>query len=29
LLVYDNTGHGVPAEQPERFHRDVLEFLTN
>jgi pimeloyl-ACP methyl ester carboxylesterase len=29
LLVYDNTGHGVPAEQPERFHRDVIEFLTS
>jgi pimeloyl-ACP methyl ester carboxylesterase len=28
LIVYDETGHGVPAEQPERFHRDVLEFLT-
>jgi pimeloyl-ACP methyl ester carboxylesterase len=28
LLVYDDTGHGVPAEQPERFHRDVIEFLT-
>jgi pimeloyl-ACP methyl ester carboxylesterase len=27
LLVYDNTGHAVPVEQPERFHRDVLDFL--
>ena len=28
LVVYDNTGHGVPVEQPERFHKDVLDFLT-
>jgi pimeloyl-ACP methyl ester carboxylesterase len=28
FLIYDNTGHAVPAEQPERFARDVLEFLT-
>jgi len=28
FVVYDNTGHGVPSEQPERFHKDVLEFLT-
>jgi pimeloyl-ACP methyl ester carboxylesterase len=28
FLVYDDTGHGVPVEQPERFARDVLEFLT-
>ena len=28
LVVYDNTGHGVPVEQPERFARDVLEFLS-
>jgi pimeloyl-ACP methyl ester carboxylesterase len=28
LVVYDNTGHGVPVEQPEQFHKDVLEFLT-
>jgi pimeloyl-ACP methyl ester carboxylesterase len=27
LLVYDHTGHMVPWEQPERFARDVLEFL--
>jgi pimeloyl-ACP methyl ester carboxylesterase len=27
LLVYENTGHAVPAEQPERFPRDVLDFL--
>ena len=27
LVVYDNTGHAVPQEQPERFARDVLEFL--
>ncbi|MCA1644647.1 MAG: alpha/beta hydrolase [Chloroflexi bacterium] len=27
LIVYDNTGHSVPWEQPERFPRDVLEFL--
>ena len=29
LIVYDNTGHGVPAEQPERFSQDVIEFLTS
>jgi len=29
LEVYDNTGHGVPVEQPERFHKDVLEFLSS
>jgi pimeloyl-ACP methyl ester carboxylesterase len=28
LIVYDATGHFVPVEQPERFHRDVLDFLT-
>jgi pimeloyl-ACP methyl ester carboxylesterase len=28
FIVYDDTGHGVPSEQPERFHRDVLEFLS-
>jgi pimeloyl-ACP methyl ester carboxylesterase len=28
FLVYDETGHSVPAERPERFARDVLEFLT-
>jgi pimeloyl-ACP methyl ester carboxylesterase len=28
LVVYENTGHAVPVEQPERFPRDVLEFLT-
>src|SRR5438067_1632750 len=28
LIVYDNTGHSVPWEQPERFNRDVLDFLT-
>jgi len=27
LIVYDNTGHAVPVEQPERFHRDILNFL--
>jgi pimeloyl-ACP methyl ester carboxylesterase len=27
LVVYDNTGHGVPVEQAERFHSDVLQFL--
>jgi len=27
LIVYDNTGHAVPVEQPERFPADVLEFL--
>ena len=29
LIVYDNTGHSVPWEQPERFPKDVLEFLTS
>jgi pimeloyl-ACP methyl ester carboxylesterase len=29
LIVYDNTGHSVPWEQPERFSNDVLEFLTS
>jgi len=29
LVIYDDTGHGVPAEQPDRFQRDVLEFLTS
>ena len=29
LVVYDDTGHSVPWEQPERFHRDVLAFLTS
>ena len=28
FIVYDNTGHGVPVEQAERFASDVLEFLT-
>jgi pimeloyl-ACP methyl ester carboxylesterase len=28
LIVYDDTGHGVPTEQPDRFAKDVLEFLT-
>jgi 2-hydroxy-6-oxonona-2,4-dienedioate hydrolase len=28
LVVYDDTGHSVPWEQPERFHADVLSFLT-
>ncbi len=28
LIVYDNTGHGIPAEQPELFAQDVIEFLT-
>ena len=28
LIVYENTGHSVPWEQPDRFARDVLEFLT-
>jgi pimeloyl-ACP methyl ester carboxylesterase len=27
LEVYEGTGHAVPVEQPERFHKDVLEFL--
>ena len=29
LIVYDNTGHSVPWEQPQRFANDVLEFLTS
>jgi 2-hydroxy-6-oxonona-2,4-dienedioate hydrolase len=29
LVVYDDTGHSVPWEQPERFHKDVLAFLTS
>jgi pimeloyl-ACP methyl ester carboxylesterase len=29
LIVYDNTGHSVPWEQPERFPSDVLAFLTS
>jgi pimeloyl-ACP methyl ester carboxylesterase len=29
FIVYDETGHGVPNEQPERFNKDVLEFLTS
>jgi pimeloyl-ACP methyl ester carboxylesterase len=28
LIVYDDTGHALPWEQPERFARDVVEFLT-
>lgn len=28
LVVYDNTGHSVPVEQPDRFAADVLDFLT-
>ncbi len=28
LIVYDNTGHAVPWEQPDGFAADVLEFLT-
>jgi pimeloyl-ACP methyl ester carboxylesterase len=28
LIVYEDTGHSVPWEQPERFAKDVLEFLT-
>lgn len=27
LVVYEKTGHGVPQEQPERFAKDVIEFL--
>jgi pimeloyl-ACP methyl ester carboxylesterase len=27
LLVYEDTGHSVPWEQPQRFSRDVLDFL--
>jgi pimeloyl-ACP methyl ester carboxylesterase len=29
LIVYDNTGHSVPWDQPRRFASDVLEFLTS
>ena len=28
LVIYEDTGHAVPVEQPDRFHGDVLEFLT-
>jgi pimeloyl-ACP methyl ester carboxylesterase len=28
LIVYENTGHALPWEQPERFHQDVVAFLT-
>lgn len=28
LIVYEKTGHAIPWEQPERFPRDVVEFLT-
>lgn len=27
LVVFDNTGHGVPQEQPQRFVEEVLAFL--
>src|ERR1700738_3889444 len=26
LVVYDNTGHNVPTEQPARFAQDVIDF---
>ena len=29
LIVYDNTGHGVPAERANEFNRDGLAFLTS
>ena len=29
LIIYDDTGHGVPNEQPERFNKDVLDFFTS
>jgi pimeloyl-ACP methyl ester carboxylesterase len=29
LVVYDDTGHSVPWEQPERFHKDVVAFFTS
>ena len=29
LVVYEHTGHFVPAERPDRFHQDVIEFLTS
>jgi pimeloyl-ACP methyl ester carboxylesterase len=28
FVVYEGTGHGVPVEQPARFAKDVLDFLT-
>jgi pimeloyl-ACP methyl ester carboxylesterase len=28
LVVYEETGHMVPAEQPQRFHQDVIDFFT-
>ncbi|MCH8940063.1 MAG: alpha/beta hydrolase [Chloroflexi bacterium] len=29
LIIYDDTGHGVPTEAAERFNKDVLEFFTS
>jgi pimeloyl-ACP methyl ester carboxylesterase len=29
LIVYENTGHALPWEQPERFEHEVLDFLSN
>ena len=29
LIVYDNTGHGVPTERAEDFNRDALAFLSS
>jgi pimeloyl-ACP methyl ester carboxylesterase len=28
LVVFDDTGHGVPNEQPERFNKEVLAFFS-
>jgi pimeloyl-ACP methyl ester carboxylesterase len=27
LITYEGVGHGLPQEAPERFTRDVIEFL--
>jgi pimeloyl-ACP methyl ester carboxylesterase len=29
LIIYDGVGHGVPQEAPDKFVKDVLEFLTS
>jgi pimeloyl-ACP methyl ester carboxylesterase len=29
LIVYDDTGHGVPNEQPERFNKDIMDFFSS
>ena len=27
MRIYEGTGHGLPQEQPERFVKDLLDFL--